>query len=114
MLRSKRRWYTSAERVEMWDRWQRGESLNAIARAFETSHSSISKNFGRFGGIRPADRLLKTLYQAVLITLSSQYSILLHSLHGSLYGYITEVFSCWFSGCYLLATAISELPFISC
>ncbi|UCH40667.1 MAG: IS30 family transposase [Gammaproteobacteria bacterium] len=56
MLRSKRRWYTSAERAEMWDRWQRGESLNAIARAFETSHSAISKNFGRYGGIRPPDR----------------------------------------------------------
>ena len=56
MLRKKRRWYTAAERSEMWDRWQRGESLNAIARAFETSHSAISKNFDRFGGIRPPDR----------------------------------------------------------
>ena len=56
MLRRKRRWYTSAERSEMWDRWQRGESLNAIARTFETSHSAITKNFARFGGIRPPDR----------------------------------------------------------
>lgn len=40
----------------MWDRWQRGESLNAIARAFETSHSAITKNFARFGGIRPSGR----------------------------------------------------------
>jgi IS30 family transposase len=40
----------------MWDRWQRGESLNAIARAFETSHSAIAKNFARFGGFRPPDR----------------------------------------------------------
>lgn len=56
MLRKKRRWYTAAERSEMWDRWQRGESLNAIARAFETSHSAISKNFDRFGGIRPSSR----------------------------------------------------------
>jgi len=56
MSRKKRRWYTAAERSEMWDRWQRGESLNAIARAFETSHSAISKNFDRFGGIRPPDR----------------------------------------------------------
>jgi IS30 family transposase len=55
MSRKKRRWYTAAERSEMWDRWQRGESLNAIARAFETSHSAISKNFDRFGGIRPPD-----------------------------------------------------------
>jgi hypothetical protein len=38
MLRTKRRWYTATEKSEMWDRWQRGEPLNAIARAFETSH----------------------------------------------------------------------------
>jgi len=36
MSRRKRRWYTAPERAEMWGRWQRGESLNAIARAFET------------------------------------------------------------------------------
>jgi IS30 family transposase len=40
----------------MWDRWQQGESLNAIARAFETSHSAITKNFARFGGFRPPGR----------------------------------------------------------
>ena len=56
MSRRKRRWYTASEKSEMWDRWQRGESLNAIARAFETSHSAISKNFVRFGGIRPPVR----------------------------------------------------------
>jgi len=44
MSRRKRRWYTAAEKSEMWDRWQRGESLKTIARAFETSHSAISKN----------------------------------------------------------------------
>ena len=56
MSRRKRRWYTATEKSEMWDRWQRGESLNAIARAFETSHSAITKNFARFGGIRPSGR----------------------------------------------------------
>ena len=56
MSRRKRRWYTAAEKSEMWDRWQRGEALNAIARAFETSHSAITKNFARFGGIRPPGR----------------------------------------------------------
>lgn len=53
MSRRKRRWYMALEKSDMWDRWQRGESLNAIARAFETSHSAISKNFDRYGGIRP-------------------------------------------------------------
>ncbi len=56
MSRRKRRWYTTAEKSEMWERWQRGESLNAIARAFETSHSAITKNFARYGGIRPLGR----------------------------------------------------------
>ena len=56
MSRRKRRWYTATEKSEMCDRWQRGESLNAIARAFETSHSAITKNFARFGGIHPRGR----------------------------------------------------------
>jgi len=56
MSRRKRRWYTAAEKSEMWNRWQRDEALNEIARAFETSHSAITKNFARFGGIRPPGR----------------------------------------------------------
>ena len=34
MRERKRRGFTSAEKTELWDRWQRGESLNAIGRAF--------------------------------------------------------------------------------
>ena len=37
-------YYTEEQKALMWDRWQRGESLKTIARAFETSHSAISKN----------------------------------------------------------------------
>ena len=33
--------YTTAQKTEMWDRWQRGESLNAIGRAFDRPSSSI-------------------------------------------------------------------------
>ena len=29
-----RRGFTAAEKTELWDRWQRGESLKAIGRAF--------------------------------------------------------------------------------
>jgi hypothetical protein len=29
-----RRGFTSAEKTELWERWQRGESLKAIGRAF--------------------------------------------------------------------------------
>jgi hypothetical protein len=27
--------FTAAEKTELWDRWQRGESLEAIGRAFD-------------------------------------------------------------------------------
>jgi IS30 family transposase len=40
----------------MWDRWQKGESLNAIARLLGTSHSAVSGVLSKTGGIRPADR----------------------------------------------------------
>jgi len=40
----------------MWDRWQKGESLNSIARLLSTSHSAISGVLSKTGGVRPADR----------------------------------------------------------
>lgn len=27
--------YTAEQRAEIWDRWQRGESMNSIGRAFD-------------------------------------------------------------------------------
>jgi DNA-binding CsgD family transcriptional regulator len=36
-----RRGFTAAEKTELWDRWQRGESLKAIGRAFGKLSSSI-------------------------------------------------------------------------
>ncbi|MFT7288137.1 MAG: IS30 family transposase [Halieaceae bacterium] len=53
----KRRHYTQAEKSLMWDRWQRGESLNEIGRSFGIQgHSSIHRIFSETGGIRPAQR----------------------------------------------------------
>ena len=49
-------YYTETDKAEMWDRWQKGESLNSIARQFGTSHSSIQGIFAPTGGIRPAER----------------------------------------------------------
>jgi len=49
-------YYTQAAKAEMWDRWQKGESLNVIARHFGCSHSSIQRVFTPTGGIRPAER----------------------------------------------------------
>ncbi len=34
MVQRYRRGFNLAERTELWDRWQRGESLKAIGRAF--------------------------------------------------------------------------------
>lgn len=56
MVRIFRRGFTAAEKTEMWDRWQRGESLKAIGRAFGKESSSIYFQVLPHGGIRPAPR----------------------------------------------------------
>ena len=48
--------FTVAEKTELWDRWQRGESLKAIGRAFGKPSSSIYNQVGPHGGIRPPPR----------------------------------------------------------
>ena len=40
----------------MWDRLQKGDSLNSIARLFDRSHSSIRGVLAETGGIRPPQR----------------------------------------------------------
>ena len=52
----RRIYYTEADKSLMWDRWQKGESLNSIARHFGRSHSSIQGILSRTGGIRPPAR----------------------------------------------------------
>ena len=52
----KRIYYSEADKALMWDRWQKGESLNAIASHFGRSHSSIQTILARTGGIRPPPR----------------------------------------------------------
>ena len=47
---------TSAQKTELWDRWQRGESLTAIGRAFGRPSSSIYCLVSPHGGIRPVER----------------------------------------------------------
>lgn len=48
--------YTAKQIDEMWDRWQRGESLNAIGRAFDRPSSSIYGLLAPSDGIRPPPR----------------------------------------------------------
>ena len=50
------RGFSSTEIVELWDRWQRGESQKAIGRSFGKSSSSIHFQLAPYGGIRPAPR----------------------------------------------------------
>ena len=48
--------YTAAQRAEIWDRWQRGESLNSIGRLFDRPSSSVFNMLAPTGGIRPPPR----------------------------------------------------------
>ncbi len=48
--------YTSKQKAEMWDRWQRGETLHSIGRAFDRGHSSVFGQLTLTGGIRPPPR----------------------------------------------------------
>src|ERR1700688_2300595 len=67
-----RRGFTAAEKAELWDRWQRGESLKAIGRAFGKPSSSIYFQVAPHGGIRPPvrqrSRLVLTLAERELIS----------------------------------------------
>jgi IS30 family transposase len=48
--------YTESQKALMWERWQKGESLQQIAQLFDRSHSSIQPILAATGGIRPAPR----------------------------------------------------------
>jgi hypothetical protein len=56
MRQGRCRGFSAAEKTELWDRWQRGESLKAIGRAFGKPSSSIYFQVAPHGGIRPAPR----------------------------------------------------------
>ena len=56
MKRKRRTYYTVAQKTEMWDRWQKGETFKAIGRHFDTSHSAISGIIWSTDGIRPPER----------------------------------------------------------
>ena len=51
-----RTFYTDKQKSEMWDRWQRGESLSSIGRRFDRASSSIFPHLALTGGIRPPGR----------------------------------------------------------
>ena len=49
-------YFTEKQKAEIWDRWQRGESMSSIGRRFDRNSSSIYPLLARTGGIRPAER----------------------------------------------------------
>ncbi len=56
MKQRPRIYYTESDKALMWDRWQKGDSLHAIAHLFDRGHSSVQRIFGEAGGIRPPQR----------------------------------------------------------
>ena len=71
MVQIRRPGLTAAQKTELWDRWQRGESLKAIGRAFGKPSSSIYCLVSPHGGIRPAQRCRSRL----ALTLSEREEI---------------------------------------
>lgn len=49
-------YYTETQKSQMWDRWQKGDSLHDIGRLFNRGHGSIAGILSRAGGIRPRQR----------------------------------------------------------
>ena len=56
MKQRPRIYYTENQKALMWERWQKGESLQHIAQLFDRNHSSIQRILAETGGIRPAQR----------------------------------------------------------
>ena len=52
----RRIYFTQKQKAEIWDRWQRGESMSSIGRLFDRNSSSIYPVLAKTGGIRPAER----------------------------------------------------------
>ncbi len=48
--------YTVSQKTEMWERWQRGETLKSNGRVFDRHSSSIFQQLSVSGGIRPLPR----------------------------------------------------------
>lgn len=56
MKRRTRIYFNTEQRANIWERWQRGESMSSIGRLFERESSSIYSFLVPSGGIRPPIR----------------------------------------------------------
>jgi IS30 family transposase len=57
MSRKRRIHYTETDKAVMWDRWQKGDSLEKIAQLFDRGHGSVARILRQTGGIRPPKRV---------------------------------------------------------
>ena len=56
MKQRARIYYSEKQKSLMWDRWQKGDSLHAIARLFDRHHPSIAGIFSRTGWHTPTKK----------------------------------------------------------
>ncbi|CAB3711230.1 IS30 family transposase [Achromobacter kerstersii] len=56
MKQRPRIYYTESQKLVMWERWRKGDSLQQIAQLFDRNHSSIQRILAETGGIQPAPR----------------------------------------------------------
>jgi len=71
MKQRPRIYYTETQKALMWERWQKGDSLQQIAQLFDRNHSSIQGILAQTGGIRPPPRCRSRL----ALTLSEREEI---------------------------------------
>jgi transposase len=57
MVRKRRIHYTETDKAVMWERWQKGDSLEKIAQLFDRGHGSVARILRQTGGIRPPKRV---------------------------------------------------------
>ncbi len=88
MKQRPRIYYTDEQKALMWDRWQKGDSMNAIARLFDRGHSSVQGVLSKMGGIpavrRKRSRLSLTLAEREEISRSVGAGRSLRSIAASL------------------------------
>ena len=61
MKQRTRIYYSEPQKALMWERWQKGDSLHAIARLFDRHHPSVAGILSKTGGIRPPPRKRSSL-----------------------------------------------------
>ena len=63
MKQKPRIYYSDAQKALMWDRWQKGNSMHAIARLFDRGHASVQHILAETGGIAASECLSHSLRQ---------------------------------------------------